>query len=134
MATISQLTARLVDLFGTPSTANPAKLLGNLGVTPNGNVLVGTSTEATTTNKLQVSGGVVVTSYDTGAYAQVRVVQNNYGAMIRNDGTNCFLLSTASGAQYGTWNSYRPFAWNMTNGAVTIAGDGATASFGGAAV
>jgi hypothetical protein len=55
MASISQLTARLVDLFGTPSTANPAKLLNNLQVSPNGNVLVGTGTDDGV-NKFQVTG------------------------------------------------------------------------------
>jgi hypothetical protein len=57
MASLSQLTARLVDLFGSPVTANPAKLLGNLGVPPNGNVLVGTSTDDGA-NKLQVAGNL----------------------------------------------------------------------------
>jgi hypothetical protein len=60
MASISQLTARLVDLFGSPATANPAKLLGNLGVSSNGNVLVGTSTDDAT-NKLQVTGPTKIT-------------------------------------------------------------------------
>ena len=60
MASLSQLTARLVDLFGSPVTANPAKLLGNLGVSPNGNVLVGTSTDDGV-SKLQVTGNEKIT-------------------------------------------------------------------------
>lgn len=57
MASLSQLTARLVDLFGSPVTANPSKLLGNLGVSPAGNVLVGTSNDDGA-NKLQVAGNL----------------------------------------------------------------------------
>jgi hypothetical protein len=60
MASISQLAARLVDLFGNPANANPAKLMGNLQISPAGNVLVGTSTDDAT-NKLQVNGAAKVT-------------------------------------------------------------------------
>lgn len=142
MASISQLTARLVDLFGSPSTANPTKLLNNLQISPNGNVLVGTGTDDGV-NKLQVTGPTKVTGVATATtgvqsagygtvgsnadgYGQFRAVFGNYGAMIRNDGAACYLLSTASGSQYGAFNSYRPFWWNLTNGTVGIATDAAS--------
>jgi hypothetical protein len=51
----SELFARLVDLFGSPATADPTKLYGNLTVSPNGNVLIGTQTD-NGESKLQVSG------------------------------------------------------------------------------
>jgi hypothetical protein len=38
----TELTARLIDLFGSPATADPTKLYGNLTVNPNGTVTVGT--------------------------------------------------------------------------------------------
>jgi hypothetical protein len=129
MATISQLTARLVDLFGSPSTANPAKLLNNLQVSPNGNVLVGSSTDNTSA-KLQVNSGLSLNGYDTTG-ANMRVVAGNYGVMIRQDGSSCYFLSTASGTPYGTYNALRPFQWNLSTGAVTIAGDGANTNAGG---
>jgi hypothetical protein len=130
MASISQLTARLVDLFGTPSTANPAKLMGNLQVSPNGNVLVGTSTDNANA-KLQVNGGVTAIGYDNNS-AQVRAVNGNYGSMIHNDGTSTYFLSTASGSPNGAYNAYRPFWWNMTTGSVGIATDGSGVTIGGA--
>jgi hypothetical protein len=132
MASLSQLSARLVDLFGSPVTANPTKLLGNLGVSPNGNVLVGSSTD-TTTNKLQVTGGIVANGYDTGSLAQFRMVQGNYGAMLRQDGTSVYLLSTPSGSQYASWNSYRPITYNMTTGALSLVSDGSGLTVGGPA-
>jgi hypothetical protein len=61
MASISQLTARLVDLFGAPGAADPTKLMGNLQVSPNGNILVGSSTDSGT-GKLQVTGSLTVTA------------------------------------------------------------------------
>lgn len=38
----SELSARLIDLFGNPLTADPTKLYGNLTVNPNGTVQIGT--------------------------------------------------------------------------------------------
>jgi hypothetical protein len=208
MASITQLTARLIDLFGSPSTADPSKLKNNLTVTPSGNVAVGSGTDDGTANKLQLAGtlginntaanyraanyytsgslrwasgvdataesgsnagsswfmnrysdtgvfidsplsisrktgvvtansGVQVTmnsSWTGDGYGQFRAVYGNYGVILRNDGTTCYLLSTASGSPYGTWNNYRPFQWNLSTGAVTIAADGTSTTFGGVAI
>jgi hypothetical protein len=62
MATIQQLAARLIDLFGPASSANPTKLYGNLMVSPNGNILVGSTTD-NGVQKLQVTGNALVTGY-----------------------------------------------------------------------
>lgn len=209
MASLSQLSARLIDLFGSPVTANPAKLLGNLGVSPNGNVLVGTSTD-NGTDKLQVNGstnlgglvtingaaatnrmtayttsgsarwkqgvsstaesgsnagsdwfvnrysdagaaidtplsitrssGVVVVqdgltiNSDTGdGVGQLRMVGGSYGAFVRNDGASVYLMSTAAGNQYGTYNAFRPFYWNLSTGVVVINGDASGVTVGGPA-
>lgn len=40
------------------------------------------------------------------------MIGGNYGAMWRNDGSNFWLLTTASGGQYNSWNSLRPFSIN----------------------
>jgi hypothetical protein len=204
MASISQLTARLIDLFGSPSTANPSKLLNNLTITPSGNVAVGSGTDDSTGNKLQLAGTIGInntaannraTNYytsgsvrwssgtsgtaesgsnagsnwflnrysDTGVYidspitiarstgvitstsgvtsvatsswtgdgyGQFRAVYGNYGAMIRNDGTQFYILGTASGSPYGSWTAYRPFVFNLSTGAVQIAQDGSACSIG----
>lgn len=49
-----------------------------------------------------------------------RIVNGNYGLMMRNDGADMYFLMTASGDQYGTWNSLRPFAFSMATGNVTM--------------
>lgn len=51
---------------------------------------------------------------------QFRMIAGNYGAFFRNDGANTYLLLTASGDQYGIWNSLRPLYVNDASGAVTI--------------
>lgn len=53
----------------------------------------------------------------------VRWVQGNYGAIWRQDGSSLYLLFTASGNQYGSWNSLRPFTVDLVSGQVSI-GDG----------
>lgn len=40
-AQLSEFSARLVDLFGNPATADPTKLWGNLTLNPNGTVSIG---------------------------------------------------------------------------------------------
>ncbi len=62
----------------------------------------------------------------------VRMVNGNYGAMLRNDGVDVYLLSTPSGGQYGTWNNFRPFIYNLASGAINFDGTGAGVTFGGA--
>lgn len=60
MASIQQLSARLIDLFGPQATADPTKLYGNLMVSPAGNILLGSTTDDGT-HKLQVNGNGVFT-------------------------------------------------------------------------
>ena len=60
-----------------------------------------------------------------------RIAQGNYGTFFRNDGSSFYLLSTASGSAYGSWNSLRPFTYTLATGAVAIDGTGAGTSFGG---
>ncbi len=64
---------------------------------------------------VRASGEVISTNAN-----QFRMVNGNYGAFWRNDGTNLYLLFTASGDQYGNWNTLRPFTANLTTGAVTM--------------
>lgn len=49
-----------------------------------------------------------------------RLVQGNYGIILRNDGSDFYFLTTASADQYGTWSSLRPFAFNLTSGRVSM--------------
>ena len=78
------------------------------------------------------SGGAISTASDaSGAGGQFRATSGNFGVFIRNDGSACYLMQTASGNSLGTFNGFRPFAWNLTSGAVTIDGSGAGVAFGG---
>lgn len=49
-----------------------------------------------------------------------RATSGNYGVFLRNDGTNFYIMQTASGDSNGNWNSYRPFQLNFATGKVTI--------------
>jgi len=109
-------------LSSTLSVTGAVTLNNNLSVT---GTTVGTGLAT-------FSNGVNVTGIDNGGNGgQFRAVNANYGVMLRNDSANCFLLQTASGSPYGTWNSYRPFYWNLSNGQVVIDGTGAGTTIGG---
>lgn len=47
-----------------------------------------------------MTGQLVSTTMDA-----IRLVTGNYGLIMRNDGSNFYLLPTNSGDPYGTWNS-----------------------------
>jgi hypothetical protein len=66
---------------------------------------------------LEVLGEVVASS----SANSFRQIYGNYGLIHRNDGSSYWILSTASGDQYGTWNSFRPFTHNFADGTVSIA-------------
>ena len=53
-----------------------------------------------------------------------RMIFGNYGAFWRNDGTKIYLLSTEENDRFGRWNGNRPFIYDLTNGKVTLGGDG----------
>ncbi|CAD5483657.1 tail fiber domain-containing protein [Escherichia coli] len=53
-----------------------------------------------------------------------RMIYGNYGAFWRNDGDKVYLLSTAENDKLGGWNGNRPFIYDLTNGKVTLGGDG----------
>ncbi|NJP85358.1 tail fiber domain-containing protein [Escherichia coli] len=53
-----------------------------------------------------------------------RMIYGNYGAFWRNDGGKVYLLSTAENDKLGGWNGNRPFIYDLTNGKVTLGGDG----------
>ncbi|WP_063074675.1 tail fiber domain-containing protein [Escherichia coli] len=53
-----------------------------------------------------------------------RMIYGKYGAFWRNDGTKIYLLSTEENDRFGGWNGNRPFIYDLTNGKVTLGGDG----------
>ncbi|MDR8091083.1 MAG: hypothetical protein V4807_12290 [Burkholderia gladioli] len=85
-------------------------------------------------NKLQVNGLAKATSYtstglDSGG-ANFRL-QNSRDAFLRNDGSSFYILGSNSTGQSATFNSFRPFAFNLQSGAVTLDATGAGVSTGG---
>jgi hypothetical protein len=85
---------------------------------------------ATISGLVTTNGGYISTGFTAGG-GQFVAISGNYGAMMRNDGVNCFLLSTANGAPFGVFNAFRPFSWSLATGAVTIDAGGQGAVHGG---
>ncbi|HDD8752922.1 TPA: phage tail protein [Escherichia coli] len=50
----------------------------------------------------------------------LRIAYGNYGFFIRNDGGSTYLMLTASGNKFGTWNGLRPLTINNANGGVSM--------------
>lgn len=100
-------------------------------VLPSGRVLIGTASDdgsslVQAAGNVRASGEVQSTSSNT-----FRTVTGAYGAFVRNDGNAVYLMQTASGDQYGGYNNFRPFYWNLATGAVNIDETGASTTFGG---
>ncbi len=97
---------------------------GNLIISPTGGVGIGT-TSLISGATVTVNGNLVTTGELQSTLAsgdgQIRMIAGNYGAMWRNDGTNTWFLLTASGNQYGGWNSLRPMQINDSSGEVYMA-------------
>jgi len=75
----------------------------------------------------KMTGCLTVSSKDY----QFRAICGDYGVMLRNDGAWINLLQTAAGDTSGGFNNYRPFAWSLTTGSVSIDGGGIGTQFGG---
>lgn len=82
------------------------------------------------TNTVNLPGGITVSGHDSGGL-DYRITQGNFGVGLRSDGSSAYLLQTATGQQTGTFNAFRPYAWNLSTGAVTIDGTGVGSTFGG---
>ncbi|HBE6867360.1 TPA: tail fiber domain-containing protein [Escherichia coli] len=77
--------------------------------------------EFQTGNMKRVYTNAQFISMNSDAY---RMLYGNYGAFWRNDGVKVYLLSTAENDKLGGWNGNRPFIYDLTNGKVTLGGDG----------
>jgi hypothetical protein len=94
-----------------------------LRVQSDGNVGIGTTAPI---HKVDVVGGnirasgEIISTMTTGS-GQFRAISGNYGAIFRNDGNDTYLpLITASGDQYGIWNTLRPLRINNATGDVYL--------------
>ncbi|AOJ24334.1 phage tail protein [Burkholderia seminalis] len=104
--------------------------------TPEGRLLLGTTSDNGRAG-LQVgyratfSNGVSVTGLESEAAGHFRAVLGQYGVMFRHDDMSAYWLQTKKGDAWGTWNTYRPFAWSLDSGYVTIDGTGMGTKIGG---
>lgn len=106
-------------------TSNYARFSGDIFIGGD----IGTDGGADIGGKLQASsiatknGGLIETAgtiYGGGEIqcggGQMRIIGGDYGILLRNDGSDFYILSTDSGNQWGYWNSKRPFRINLANG------------------
>ncbi|WP_186088031.1 phage tail protein [Burkholderia gladioli] len=138
---IAHFETRGTDTYVGPNVAGGNLVLvagadGRALVTSEGRMLVG-SWNSDGVSRLQVTGsaradGFVSDALDAGG-AHFRARNGDYGALLRNDGTNVYLLSTKKGDPSGQFNDYRPFAWNLSTGYVTIDANGRGTTLGGVA-
>ncbi|ENA5555680.1 tail fiber domain-containing protein [Shigella boydii] len=82
-----------------------------------------------TNGQISLSTGATKIVYSNGQYYSAnsdafRMIYGKYGAFWRNDGGKVYLLSTAENDRFGGWNGNRPFIYDLTNGKVTLGGDG----------
>jgi hypothetical protein len=109
---------------GNNGNANDGAVITSekMRILSNGNVGIGT----TTPGYILDVNGVIRANNEIisilGGSGQFRAISGNYGAFIRNDGADTYIpLLTASGDQYGSWNSLRPLRVNNASGDVYLA-------------
>ncbi|WP_153076865.1 tail fiber domain-containing protein [Paraburkholderia bonniea] len=93
-------------------------------VRADGDVRVGGA--ARVAGALEVAGGVI--SQSSTSY---RLTCGKFSTMLRNDGSDFYLLQSAEGDVDGGYNDYRPFSWNLKSGRVRISQSGQATDFGG---
>ncbi len=126
-----------VNHYGGPGSGTQLTQEGNLPIrfntnnvermriNGNGDVGVGTNNPGQNLDivgNMRASGEIIGTR--ASGHGQFRAISGNYGLIHRNDGDNYYMLLTASGDQYGTWNTLRPFRINNGTGDVYL-GNGA---------
>ncbi|MCO8421401.1 MULTISPECIES: phage tail protein [Burkholderia] len=132
-----------VVMLGNNLTLNPGGfLLFNSGgaergrFTPAGRLLLGT-TDDNGRDGMQVAyrasfaKGVQITDLEGPDGGHLRMTDPGYGVMFRHDGMSAYFLQTKKGDPLGTWNTFRPFAWSLDTGYVTIDGTGLGTKIGG---
>jgi hypothetical protein len=124
---------RLSDLDSSTSGSNifsgDVEIYGNLNIDGDldtdiiNSLVVYANGSAPTTSPNTMSIRAVSEIVATGGATsggQFRAINGNYGVIFRNDGSNFYLLSTNTGDQYGSWNTFRPFAFSLSTGVTTI--------------
>lgn len=137
-ANTSNANLNAILLSNIYNAANAAQNTANNALPLSGGKVTGTITLNSTLNVSNtITGNTEIHgAANTEVYpGQFRAIQGNYGAIMRNDGSSFYLLTTGSVAigSVGTssYNTLRPFSFNLNNGQVIIDGTGAGTNFGG---
>ncbi|WP_334018095.1 phage tail protein [Burkholderia orbicola] len=119
----------------TPNDSNSdANQIRAMRITYGGRVVVGNRNDDGAT-QFQVagdgtfSGGVTSSGLDAGG-ANIRL-QNGRDVILRNDGSDFYLMLTDSSGASASWNGYRPLTVNMGTGAVTLDAKGGSGTYVG---
>ncbi|MGY4727944.1 phage tail protein [Burkholderia pyrrocinia] len=104
--------------------------------TPEGRLLIGTTADngrdgMQVAYRASFAKGVQITDMEGPDGGHLRMTDPNYGVLLRHDGVSAYWLQTKKGDPLGTWNTYRPFAWSLDTGVVTIDGTGLGTRIGG---
>jgi hypothetical protein len=65
--------------------------------------------------------GAVTTTNSNNSY---RLQYGQYGMFMRLDEHNAYLLSTLEGFPAGTWSGFRPLAWSLSTGEISLGSEG----------
>ena len=129
-----QTIAPSTTIINTPASSGTASMsAGSLTLTsslslPTGATATLDTVTASSLSVNSITANSYVSSY-LGGYGQLMAVAGSgttwYNAMLRNDGGNVYLLSSAPAASAAAatntiWNAFRPFYWNLTTGDVYI--------------
>ncbi|MDF3083678.1 phage tail fiber protein [Burkholderia sola] len=119
----------------TPNDANSdANQIRAMRITYGGRIVVGNRDDDGKT-AFQVggdgafTGGISSSGLDAGG-ANIRL-RNGRDVLLRNDGSNFYLLLTNNSDPGASWNAYRPFTINVATGAVMLDDTGAGTYVGG---
>ena len=72
---------------------------------------------------------LTINGMGSGGFGQIRMVYGNYGAILRNDGSQFYFMATASGAPYGTW-AKTALEVDLASGVVALAGSAPNSAYG----
>lgn len=86
-----------------------------------GNGLHSLKGDVSVSKGLAVGGGAAITGQVISSNADnYRINYGGYGTFWRNDGQRLYLMVTNKGDPTGSWNNFRPFYMDLTNGHVTL--------------
>lgn len=107
---------------GDDATINDIAIANHLGINGAqnanvGGIRLGNTGPSVSGDSARLTCDKEIATWSANAF---RAAFGNYGAIWRNDGGNLYLLFTASGDSWGSWNGLRPMTFELANGNVTF--------------